>query len=253
MAFPFEPTVYAGLVALFLGYAWLARDREHTRGQGLYFGLGLLTIWAALQTPIDTISDHYLDSVHMVQHVLLGVIAPPLLLLGLSKEMAATLLRLPGVRHMVRPVPAQVISGSVMIGWHIPFLYNATLYSEPLHVVEHLAFVAAGVIFWWPVLRATAQAAGAELPAGFRLLYLLAGTIPQDGVALALQFSREPFYDFYVHQPRLIDSVSPLIDQTIAGAVLMLAGKISYAIAAVAIFFPWVGAQMRADEAPSPV
>src|SRR5260370_19848328 len=99
MGWPLDSTVDAGLVALFLGHAWLARraddaQRKHT----FYFGLGLVTLWVALETPIDTISDHYLDSVHMLQHVLLGFVAPPLMLLRLSPKMAGLLLRISIVR-----------------------------------------------------------------------------------------------------------------------------------------------------------
>src|SRR5262252_10114989 len=126
MAWPFDPTVYAGLLALFFGHAWLARDRNLPRVGSLYFGLGLLSIWLALETPIDVIADDYLDSVHMLQHVLLGVVAPPLLLLGLNREMAGVLVaRVPGLRAVTEPVAAQVLSAVVMIGWHVPALYVA--------------------------------------------------------------------------------------------------------------------------------
>src|SRR5215472_10628366 len=129
LEWPFDLTVYAGLVGLFLGHAWLATDRDLPRIKSLYFGLGLLCIWLALETPIDTLADYYLDSVHMLQHVLLGVVAPPLLLLGLNRDMAGVLVRVPGVRAITEPIPAQVISAAVMIGWHIPPFYAATLYS----------------------------------------------------------------------------------------------------------------------------
>src|SRR5437016_6080860 len=139
MSWPFDPTVYLGLLALFFGHAWLARGRELPRWKALAFGSGLLCLWLALETPIDVLSDRYLDSVHMVQHVLLGVVAPPLLLLGLDRDMAGVLLRVPGLRAATEPVAAQVLSGAVMVGWHLPALYDATLYSETLHVVEHVA------------------------------------------------------------------------------------------------------------------
>ncbi|HYR48922.1 MAG TPA: cytochrome c oxidase assembly protein, partial [Candidatus Eisenbacteria bacterium] len=109
---PFDVSVYAGLIALFLGHAWLAgRVSDARRKHSLYFGLGLVTLWFALETPLDTISDHYLDSVHMVQHVLLGFVAPPLMLLGLSSRMVGQIVRVPGVRALTEPVPAQVIAG----------------------------------------------------------------------------------------------------------------------------------------------
>jgi putative membrane protein len=253
MAWPVDPTVYAGLAALFLGHAFLARDRDLPRSGTLWFGLGLLSIWLALETPIDTLADDYLDSVHMFQHVLLGVVAPPLLLLGLNREMAGVLLRLPGLRAVTEPVPAQVLSGLVMIVWHVPALYDATLYSTPLHVLEHVTFVAGGLLFWWPVVDATAAHCRWRLGPMGQLLYLFIGTFPQDAVALALQFSRTPFYEFYTRAPRIVPGLDPVTDQTTAGAILMLFGKSSYFVGAVIVFLRWFNAEFRADlEAGSP-
>jgi putative membrane protein len=249
LTWPVDLTVYAGLVALFLGHAWLAGTvTDAQRKHSLYFGLGLLTLWLALETPIDTISDHYLDSVHMFQHVLLGFIAPPLMLLGLSPQMAARLVRVPGVRAITEPIPAQLIAGVVMIAWHLPALYDATLRSEELHVVEHLTFIAAGVVLYWPILEATSAQARWQMSPPIKLLYLLVATLPQDGVALALIFSRVPFYEFYTHAPRLVDSLTPLIDQTIAGAVLMILGKAAMTVDGIAIFFRWFSADAPASQ-----
>jgi putative membrane protein len=248
---PVDLTVYAGLVVLFLGHAWLAGTASDARPKhSLYFGLGLFALWVALETPVDSISDRYLDSVHMLQHVLLGFIAPPLMLLGLSPRMAQRVVRVPGVRAITEPVPAQVIAGLVMIVWHLPPLYNATLYSEPLHVIEHLAFIAAGLVLYWPMLAATSAQARWQMSPGAKLLYMLLATLPQDGVALALIFSRVPFYDFYTHAPRLVASLTPVVDQTVAGAVLMILGKATMGVAAMAVFFRWFGSDHREDQAP---
>ncbi len=250
MSWPLDPTVYAGLVALFLGHAWLARRVDDVQPKHtLYFGLGLITLWVALETPIDTISDQYLDSIHMLQHVLLGFIAPPLMLLGLSPKMAGQLARIPFVRAITEPIPAQVIAAAVMIAWHVPSLYDATLNSESLHVVEHLMFIGAGLVLFWPILEATSVQASWKLSPGLKLLYMLAATLPQDGVALVLLFSRVPFYDFYVHVPRLVSSLTPLIDQTLAGAVLMVLGKATMTVAALAVFFRWFGGEHLTDRA----
>ena len=247
---PVDVTVYAGLVVLFLGHAWLAAkvtdaERKHT----LYFGLGLVTLWIALETPLDTISDYYLDSVHMLQHVMLGFVAPPLMLLGLSPQMIERLVRVPGIRAITEPVPAQLIAGLVMIGWHLPPLYDATLYSGSLHVVEHVMFIAAGLVMYWPMLEATSAHSRWRLSPEAKLLYMLVATLPQDGVALALIFSRVPFYEYYTHAPRLIESLTPVIDQTVAGAVLMVLGKATLAVAAIAVFVRWFGSEQRADRA----
>ncbi len=248
ITWPLDPTVYAGLIALFLGHAWLARSAtDAERRHSLYFGLGLLTLWVALETPIDTISDDYLDSVHMFQHVLLGFIAPPLMLLGLSPGMAVRLAAVPLIRAVVEPVPAQVIAAGVMVIWHVPFLYDATLHSDAVHVTEHVMFIAAGVILFWPVLQVTSATLRWRLSPGAKLLYLLMATIPQDGVALALLFSRDPFYEYYAHVPRLLPTMTPIIDQTVAGAVLMVLGKATMVACGLSVFFRWFGAEHRED------
>ena len=248
MTWPVDPTVYAGLLALLFGYALLARSaadvrRRHT----VYFVAGLLVLWLALETPLDTISDLYLDSAHMLQHVLLAFIAPPLLLLGLSRDMAGRLVRVPGVRATTEPVPAQVIAAVIMIGWHVPALYEATLYNEWIHVLEHVMFVASGLLLFWPLLDATSAHARWRMSDGAKLVYILLATLPQDGVALVLIFSRVPFYAFYADAPRLIAGYTALIDQTIAGAVLMIFGKVTLGVAAAVIFFRWFGAEHADD------
>jgi cytochrome c oxidase assembly factor CtaG len=177
------------------------------------------------------------------------------MLLGLSPAMVALLIRLPGLRAITEPIPVQLIAGSIMIAWHVPFLYDATLYSGSLHVVEHVMFIGGGVLLYWPLLESTSAGAHWRMSPGAKLVYMLVATLPQDGVALALLFSRVPFYDFYTHAPRLIASLTPLIDQTLAGAVLMILGKATLAVAAAAIFFRWFGGEHRADRertAPKP-
>ena len=237
---PFDWSVYAGL-AIFVGdYVLLARRRGWSARHGVFFGLGVLTLWIALETPIDTISDRYLMSVHMVQHVLLLFVAPPLLLLGLSPAMARRLATIPGVRAVTAPIPAQVAAAAVMVFWHLPAPYDWTLQSEAVHIFEHLTFIAAGVVFWWPALSATSAASGQPLGDGWKLLYLFIGTIPQDTVALPLLLSHVTFYGFYDHQPRLLDWLTASVDQDIAGAVMMVVAKITILLALIVIFFRWV-------------
>lgn len=248
ITWPFDATVYLGLVALFAGHAWLARSVDDVeRKHSLWFIAGLLLLWLALETPIDTVSDDYLDSVHMFQHVIIGFIAPPLMLLGLSPRMAERIASVAVIRALTEPVTAQVVAALVMIVWHIPPLYDATLKSEPLHVAEHVTFIGAGLVLFWPVLKVTGATAAHPLSPGWKLLYLLLATIPQDGVSLALMFSRDPFYPFYTHVPRLVPGLTALIDQTVAGAVLMVMGKAAMAAAGLAVFFRWFGEEQRLD------
>jgi putative membrane protein len=140
----------------------------------------------------------------------------------------------------------------VMIGWHLPALYDATLYNGDLHVVEHLMFIAAGLLMYWPMLQVTSSFARWQLSPGAKLLYMLVATLPQDAVALALLFSRVPFYEYYTHVRLVVKSLDPLTDQTLAGAVLMIFGKATIGIAAAAVFIRWFGAEHRADTTQTP-
>jgi cytochrome c oxidase assembly factor CtaG len=97
------------------------------------------------------------------------------------------------------------------------------------------------------VVDNTCRYARWQLSPGAKLLYLLVATIPQDGVALALLFSRDPFYPYYVSVPRLVPGLTVVIDQTLAGAVLMVLGKATMLVCGLAVFFEWFGSEHRED------
>ena len=183
----------------------------------------------------------------MVQHILIGIIAPPLWLLGLSPSMATRVARLPGLRRCAEPVAAQVIFAVVMIGWHVPALYDLTLASEGVHIFEHLTFMVGGMLFWWPIVESTSEQLRWRLGPVAKVVYIIAGTVPQDTVSLVLIFSRTPFYNFYVTAPRTLAGLDAVTDQTLAGIALMVAGKISYLVAMMKLFVDWVARTRAAD------
>jgi cytochrome c oxidase assembly factor CtaG len=253
VTWPFEPTVYAGLILMWVGYVWLAWRRLDTRARPFYFLAGLAVVWAALQTPIDSLGDRYLQSLHMFQHVLLAMVAPPLLVLGLSPAMATLLTRwVPALRSLCAPVPAQLAAAAVMVAWHVPFLYDLTARSEPVHVLEHVMFMVSGVALWWPLLEGTAATLRTRLGEGGKVIYLLIATVPQDGVALVLQFSRQLFYSQYALTPALVGGWTPVIDQNVAGAILQLFGKVAFAVLLVILFFRWLEPEHGAAAKISP-
>jgi putative membrane protein len=247
IAWPFDPSVDAGLAVLTIGYVWLARRSNATVPNAIFFGLGLLVVWVALETPLDTLADHYLQSAHMVQHMLLMCVAPPFLLLGLSRSMAGALLRFPLLGPVTEPVPALIVYAAALIGWHVPPLFSLALANPLVHVVEHLTFIGAGVVFWWPVITATGAHARRRLDEPQVVLYLLAGMLPMMAVSLPLQFSRALFYPSYANAPRLVASITPVIDQTIAGAVMMLMEMVATGIEAVIVISRWLGEAVRSD------
>jgi putative membrane protein len=247
LEFPLDPSVYLGLVGLLLAYAWMSRGLELPRIRALYFGLGVAVIWLALETPLDTLGDEYLQAAHMVQHMLLVAFAPPLLLLGLSPEMAGRLVRIPGLRALTEWLPAQAIYAAVIILWHIPPVYDAALENDLLHIVEHLSFLAAGVLFWWPLILSTSAHARRPLSDPERLLYLFVGSLPMMAVALSLQFSRTLFYQAYVDAPRVLAGITPVLDQNIAGALMMLMDMSVLAVDGLVALYRWFAREQRED------
>jgi putative membrane protein len=249
LAWPLDPTVVAGIVALGVGHALLAWRLGAPRTCSLYFAGGLLAIWAALETPLDTLGDHYLQSAHMVQHMLLLAFAPPLLLLGLRPAMASRLLRLPGLRAVTEPIPAQSLYAAGILFWHIPFAYDLALSNWLAHIVEHLVFIGVGVLFWWPLVGATSSVSRWSLTDGQKLVYVFIATFPMMAVALPLQFSRSVFYASYTAAPRIVSGITPVIDQTIAGAVMMAMDMAVLGLVGLVILYRWFGQDERDDEA----
>jgi cytochrome c oxidase assembly factor CtaG len=249
LAWPLDPTVVAGIVALGVGHALLARRLGAPIRCSLYFAAGLLVIWGALETPLDTLGDHYLQSAHMVQHMLLLAFAPPLLLLGLTPAMANRLLRVPGLRAVTEPIPAQSLYAAGILFWHIPFAYDFALSNGLAHIIEHLVFIAIGVLFWWPLLGATSSVSRWRLTDGQKLVYIFIATFPMMAVALPLQFSRSVFYASYAAAPRIVPGITAVIDQTIAGAIMMAMDMAVLGLDGLVILYRWFGSEELEDEA----
>ena len=227
-----DPTVVAGTTALAGGYAWLIRGRGRATTWSpparVYFAGGLLALFLALESPIDVGGDHYLFSLHMFQHVLLAMIVPPLLLLGLPDRWRS-------LNHIsVSPLAANIVFNLVLAVWHLPFLYEATLRSQPIHVLEHLSFLAAGVFFWWPILVPAGQR-GAMSVIG-KIAYLGFAGVPPTILGLAFILSPAVLYPFYAAAPR-VTPLSPLDDQLAAGLVMFGLGNLIYFVAIWVIFF----------------
>jgi putative membrane protein len=251
LSWPFDPSVVVGVVALGVGHAVWARRVDAPLRCSVYFAAGLLVVWGSLETPLDPLGDYYLQSAHMVQHMLLVAVAPPLLLLGLTPAMAARLLRVPGLSALTGPVAGQSIYAAGILFWHIPFAYDLALSNGLAHIVEHLVFVAIGVLFWWPLIGATSAVSRWRLTDGQKLVYIFIGTLPMMAVALPLQFSRTVFYAHYAGAPRLVSSITPVIDQTIAGALMMAIDMAVLGLDGLILLYRWFEEEEPEVEAPA--
>lgn len=256
LAWNLSPTLVLGILALTALYfgapAWLRRRSRHTEPltpwQVAAFSSGLVTLVVALMSPIDALGDEFLFSAHMVQHMLIGVVAPPLLLLGIPAWMIEPLLDWSPLRRAMRalahPVPAFGLLNLDLWLWHAPALYNATLANEAIHIFEHLTFIVLGVIFWLPILSPTPLIPRISRP--FAILYLFGGCQPMVALGALLTFATAPFYTAYVDAPR-IWGMDALADQQLGGLIMWLPTNIPYLIALSIVFFKWVGAIDRRE------
>jgi cytochrome c oxidase assembly factor CtaG len=240
-----DPLVLVPL-ALFGGiYVWRfaqARREEGGRGTGplqaLAFGAGMLVIVVALVSPIDGLGEEYLFSAHMVQHVLLGDIAPLLILLGLSRViLRPATRRLTSVERRLGPL-ASPATGLIawlvlMYVWHIPALYDAAVEHPLVHLLEHISFFAAGVALWWPLIQPIPMRR--HLTGLQPVAYIGTAKAGLAALGIFLTWSTTAIYPFYEDTPR-IWGLSPVEDQNVAGVIMMVEQSLTLAIVLVVLF-----------------
>jgi putative membrane protein len=247
-----HPDVVLGVAALALAYGWgwraHARRGGGSPGQPVCFGAGCLALLGALNGPLHDLSDAYLFSAHMVQHLVLTLVVPPLLLAGTPGWMLDRLLapvlrgRLTGppARALARPLPQLAVYTVTLVAWHLPAPYALALEHHGWHVVQHLTLLGAATLAWWPVLSPSTLAPA--LPYGAQLLYLFVFGMPMTVVAAMITAAEEVLYPFYAAAPRIAD-LTPLADQRLGGVIMWVpAGLVPLALFTI-VFFRWVAAE----------
>lgn len=220
-------------VLVFAGgaYAWTAPRYEVPTIRRCAFAAGLLIALAAVVTPLATLSLHYFLWAHLLQNVALAEWAPALLVVGLSPALARTLSRPSYVRALVVPYVALPVWLAVYGVWHVPALYDAALRHRLVWDVEHLSYVVAGCLLWWPVLQDVPR----RLSAGARAAYLFGAFVLASPLGLVLALLPSPIYDFYEQAGRLW-GISPLEDQELGGVVMAVSEGVFF-FALFAVFF----------------
>jgi putative membrane protein len=228
-----------GLAALGAMYLRQA-TRVDTRPRRLAFFAALASVFLSLNGPLHDLSDTFLFSAHMVQHLVLTLVFPPLLLLGLDDAMLAPLLRMrvvgPVLRTVTRPRWCFVIFNVVLAMWHLPPLYNAAMRWHPVHIVQHLMFMGASVLMWWPI--ASPARALPRLPYPGQMLYLFLMSIPMSLVSVYIVYANTILYPAYASAPR-IAGLSPLEDQRLGGLIMWIPGGLVFLLIMTVIFFRW--------------
>ena len=250
-----DPLVIVPLVLAAWGYLELMRsvNRRHPanrwprRRAGLWIG-GLVAILLALQSPIDALSEQLL-TVHMVQHGLLTLVAPPLLA---ASGIGTLLLRAssPNVRNryllplmhgplavVFHPVVGWVAFVAVMWGSHMSGLYNLALTDPTVHTFEHLLYLAAACLFWWPIFSPDPMRW--RLHPGARLGLILGQLPSMSFLAVVLLTAPAVLYPAYIGRAELY-GIDPLVDQQAAGALMWVMGDMALIGAALIVAADWM-------------
>ncbi|MBE3143800.1 MAG: cytochrome c oxidase assembly protein [Planctomycetes bacterium] len=216
-----------------------------------WFILGIITVLFAQVSPLDALSDEYLFSAHMAQHMLLTAVAPPLLLLGLPDWILRPILQYSGIKRIIsfltNPIFAFLIFNINFLIWHFPAFYEATLENELIHFGEHTTFLVTALLFWWPIFSPTSDLPRLSNP--FQVLYLFLAAVPSTILGALIIFSPTILYETYVNAPR-ITVLDPMADQQIAGVLMAMLGSMIYLGVLSVVFFKWLNRDEKLNPGP---
>jgi cytochrome c oxidase assembly factor CtaG len=221
------------------------------------FIAGLLTIVIALDSPIDELADKLLW-VHMIQHILLLLVAPPLLVLArpwnrmwhgfplgwrrsLARWVAHGRAALPlraGAALLAGAAASWIAFNAVFLVWHLPGLYDLTLRSPPVHALEHAMFFAVGILFWTRVIDSPPWRS--RLSATARAAYLGFAMVAGWLLAVVLATAPDPLYAPYAAEAARPGGLTALADQQLAAGVMWVPGSIPLAAALLVIAYRWL-------------
>ncbi|HSJ29880.1 MAG TPA: cytochrome c oxidase assembly protein [Longimicrobiales bacterium] len=217
--------------------------------QQVSFVGGTLLLFLSLNGPLHDLSDNFLFSAHMVQHLIITLIVPPLWLMGLPSWSLRPLLRRRGLlassRAITSPLIAFALYNVVFIGWHFPSLYNWALVNHNAHILQHMMFIAAATLMWWPVIDPVPELVRMQTPV--RLLYMAALGIPMSIVSAIITFAEQAMYPWYEAAPRVFASLSAVDDQQLGGVIMWVPGMLVFWIALTIVFFRWSGREDREE------
>jgi putative membrane protein len=250
-----HPSVLAGVAGLAILY-WAAARWTAARpalAQQLAFAGALATILFALDGPIDAAADARLFSAHMLQHLLLTLVMPPLLLLGLPGDALRPALRVPGVARvagvLVHPIIAFGLYNALLVAVHLPVVFEQMVRDPTVHVALHLGLMAAGTILWWPLASPLPELP--RLPYPGQMLYLFLLLTPMAAVAAPITLAPAVLYPWYGEGPRPW-AIGAHADQ-VMGGLLMWVGAGFYLLCVFSVvFFRWAREEDRDEPVVGP-
>lgn len=247
---PFQllPILLVGLLYARRARTLARRGRPVARARIVAFASGLAVLVVALASPVDSVGEERLLSVHMLQHILIGDIAALLLVIGVTGPLLRPVLALPVIgrlRILAHPFVALPLWAVNLYVWHLPALYGAALANNVVHAAQHTCFLVAGSFMWAALIEPLPGPAW--FGSGFKALYVVVVRVIEAALANVFIWSSRPFYPHYVAAPRL-DGISALSDQNTAGAVLLLEGSLLTFGVLAWLFLRWAGEGERAQQ-----
>jgi putative membrane protein len=220
-----------------------------TRWQVGSFSVALAMMVVSLQGPLHELSDYYLFSAHMVQHLVLILAMPPFLLGGIPDWMLRPALKMKPIRMFARAITLPLIAFSlnnvIFLAWHFPGPYDLMMREHNVHISMHLMIMVTGTIMWWPVMSPLKELP--RIAAPLQMVYLFLVGIPMMISAALITFSGTALYQWYVQAPRIF-GISALDDQRLGGVIMWVPGGLVLWIAITAVYFRWTHREVEQDE-----
>jgi putative membrane protein len=252
------PSFMAGWLLLFGAYFLLIGPLRHRfsgsrpvparKVASFVFGMGLM--FAALQGPLHELSDYFLFSAHMVQHLVLILIMPPFLLYATPDWALRPVVRRTwlgkAARVLTLPLVAFALNNAIFLAWHFPGPYDLMMRDHGVHVTMHLMIMVTGTIMWWPVMSPLPELP--RIAPALQMVYLFLVGIPMMVSAALITFSTAELYTWYVEAPRIVAGLSALEDQRLGGVIMWVPGGLTLWLAITAVYFRWTGRERQEDE-----
>ena len=234
--------LFIELLYLFLVYyiPKYNNNLTHNSYDTAIFTMGILVLLIALISPIHEISDGFLFSAHMIQHLLLTLIAPPLLVISTPGWVINPIFKIKPVyiilKSITHPIAALSVFTFIFSLWHLPNLYNTSVTNHYVHISEHLMFIFTAIIMWIPLFSRISELP--RLPYLLQLPYLFLLSLGQILVFAPITFSSEPIYQWYINAPR-IWNITPLTDQQLGGIIMKVGSGTIFLSLMIIAFFNW--------------
>lgn len=243
---------------------WPNPTHPVSRWQKASFFAGILVLFAALQSPMEPLAEHYF-AIHQLQHLLVRMVGPLLLLLGapltpmlrgmppwLRQSLVRRLVRMPAARWLYGKITNPVFTVVLFLGllylWQVPGPHDLAVHNDWVHELMHGTMLVSGFLFWWIVIDPKPHRS--RLHYGLRVLYLGLIVLPNTLLGAAITFQEGLIYSAYQELPRPWEGLSHLTDQRFGGLMLWVLGDMMSIISAGIVMYMWYQREMA--ENPNP-